>query len=252
MKSIKILLIFASGIALVAILWMEIPKIFAPTPVLAPTSTISTPPPRISTSSTKLVALTFDDGPYGTSTRQILDILRDKQVRATFFILGKNTEKFPDQVRREVDEGHVIGNHSYDHSAKLPSLATSTFVADLKEAEQAITKASGLRPTLYRPPYGALSQTMRRALASEGYRNVLWNVDPEDWDYEKSPRAEIVKRILATVKPNAIILMHDGRDTHVDYPRDNTVTALPFIIDGLRARGYTFVTVDELLQTTSK
>ena len=201
--------------------------------------------------STKYVALTFDDGPYGTSTREILNILKEKRVHATFFILGKNVQEFPDEAQREVQEGHEIGNHSYDHSMQLPQMAAADFSANLDRAESAIATSTGLHATLFRPPYGALSPTMRQVLKTDGYSTVLWNVDPTDWDYANSPSDQIIQRVLKAVKPNSVILLHDGRDTQVDFPRDNTVNALPTLIDDLRAEGYEFLTVSELRARSS-
>ncbi len=92
---------------------------------------------------------------------------------------------------------------------------------------------------------------MRDVLKQEGFRTVLWNIDPNDWDYANSPSEKIVKNILTNIKPNAIILMHDGRDTKINFPRDNTVTALPIIIKNLKMQGYTFVTIDQLQRMMS-
>jgi len=200
------------------------------------------------TSTKKLVALTFDDGPYGTSTKQILDILKAKNVHATFFVLGMNVAKYPDEVRREIADGHLVGNHGYNHLQTYPTMSSSTFALDLLRTEEAIVSSTGAHPTWYRPPYGALSATMRQVLHDQGFRIALWNVDPEDWNYEKSSSTAIIRNVESHVRPDAIILMHDGRDTHINYPRDNTIRALPIIIDDLRARGYEFVTVDEIVK----
>lgn len=167
---------------------------------------------------------------------------------ATFFVLGNNVWKFPEQVQREIREGHVLGNHSLDHSMDLPKMSAEEFRHNLDIAEDAIATTTGIRPTLFRPPYGALSQTMRAVLKQEKYRTVLWNIDPEDWNQDSSSD-QIVQRILDAAKPNAIILMHDGRDTHVDYPRQNTIDALPRVIEELKERGYTFVSIEALTAT---
>ncbi len=251
------ILIAGIGSALIAFVcflgWMWWHSAYSPRAVLVKSVvslvTSSTPPAVLTTptSTKKLVALTFDDGPYGTSTAQILDILKKEGVHATFFIIGNNVKKFPEEVQRELREGHAIGNHSLDHSQLLPKMTAIDFQKNLDAAEEIIASTTGMRPTLFRPPYGAMSDTMRTVLIQEGYRSVLWNVDPNDWDYEHSPSNVIVQRVLAGVKPNAIVLMHDGRDTHINYPRDNTVSALPIIIEKLKAEGYTFVTVSELL-----
>ena len=207
------------------------------------------PPSSVGTATStqkKLIALTFDDGPYGTSTRQILDILKKENIHATFFVIGQNVLEFPEEVRREIQEGNIIGNHSFNHSKRLPKMTAEEFKIDLDRTEEIIASSTGIRPKLYRPPYGALSTPMRDVLAQEGYRTSLWNVDPNDWDYAHSPSDKIIHSVLDAVKPNSIVLFHDGRDTQINYPRDNTVTALPIIIEALKAQGYSFVTLDAL------
>lgn len=207
-----------------------------------PTSTVANPP----VTSSKKIALTFDDGPYGTSTAQILAILKKENVHATFFVMGMRVEQYPDQAKQIVKDGHALGNHSYNHSQKLAKLSAKEFKNDLDRAEEVIEKTTGLHATLFRPPYGSLSQTMKDVLTQNGYTNYLWNIDPEDWNYASSTSAQIIERVLRRASPNAIVLMHDGRDTHNNYPRDNTVNALPVIIKKLKEQGYTFVTVDQL------
>ena len=199
------------------------------------------------TAPTKEVALTFDDGPYGTPTSEILSTLETDHVPATFFLIGKNVEEYPSLAKREVADGDLIGNHSYNHSMHLASATDASFQSNLDEAEQIIASTTGVHATFFRPPYGNLSLTMREVLAKEGYTIVMWNVDPRDWDFTNSSTTAVINRVLAHVKNDSIILLHDGRDTHVGYPRSNTVNALPTLINDLRARGYTFVTVDKLL-----
>lgn len=195
----------------------------------------------------KNIALTFDDGPYGTSTEKILDILKQENVHATFFVIGKNVEKFPALAKRIVTEGNLIGNHSFDHAKNLPNLSTTTFENNIQRAESAIFFYTGLKPKLFRPPYGNISAQMYGKLKHDGYTTVLWNIDAADWDYEKTPTALLEKIIIKDAKPNGIIVLHDGRDTQVNYPRDNTVNALAYIIGQLKKQGYNFVTVDKII-----
>ena len=195
----------------------------------------------------RYIALTFDDGPYGEPTSQILDILKSKGVPATFFVVGKNVEKYPDLLKREYAEGHTIGNHSYDH-ARLNLLASDQFRGNVSNAEAAIVRAIGVHPALFRAPYGLITKSMRAELKKEGFSYVGWNDDPDDWDFPHEPADKIVPKVLKGAHPNKIILLHDGRDFHIGYPRGNTVAALPQIIDRLRMKGYTFVTVDQLLR----
>jgi peptidoglycan/xylan/chitin deacetylase (PgdA/CDA1 family) len=194
----------------------------------------------------KKIALTFDDGPYGTPTTQILAILKKEKVHATFFVMGMNVEKYPDIARAIVKAGNLIGNHTYDHPKNLATDSLKAIDVELSKAENAITVATGKRPLWFRAPYGRTSPKMIKEVKSQGYKLVSWTVDPQDWDYQKSTPEMIIKTVLAQAAPNAIILMHDGRDIHVGYPRGNTVAALPLVIDALKKEGYTFVTVDQL------
>ena len=194
----------------------------------------------------KNIAITFDDGPYGTSTEKILDILKKENVHATFFVLGQNVEKFPELAERIVKEGHVIGNHSYDHAKNLPEMSTTTFKNNIQQAETTIFTHTGVMPKLFRPPYGNITPQMYGKLKEDGYTSVLWNIDVKDWDFENTPTELIEIRILKDAKPNGIILFHDGRDVQVNYPRDNTVNALQYVIEQLKKNGYNFVTVDKI------
>ena len=196
----------------------------------------------------KYIALTFDDGPYGTSTQEILDILKKENASATFFLIGKNVEKYPDLTRKIVANGNVIGNHSYDHSKYLAYMSAEAFQKNIEQAEQAIFISTGLKPKLFRPPYGSSSQSMLTSLATNGYVDVMWNIDPRDWDYKNSPKSLVFEKIVDNAKQNAIIIMHDGRDTKINYPRENTIEALPEIIEKLRSEGYAFVTIDQILK----
>ena len=194
----------------------------------------------------KKIALTFDDGPYGEPTTEVLDILKKENVHATFFLIGKNVEKYPEIVRAIIENGNVIGNHTYDHPKNLVSFSDLDFKNELSKTESVIFSAARIQPVFFRAPYGRTSAAMQKEIKQEGYTLVCWNIDPIDWNYSKSPAELIVKRVLEQAKPNSIILMHDGRDQHIGYPRDNLVKALPVIIDSLRKEGYDFVTVDEI------
>ncbi len=213
------------------------------TPVLAAETSTSTS--ATSTPQLKEIALTFDDGPYGTSTADVLNILEREKVHATFFLIGKNVDEYPALAKREVADGDLIGNHSYDHSMKLASSSPASFELNLLRAELSIASSTGVFPTIFRAPYGLMSDTMRQVLAKDGYHSYLWTVDMEDWNQNVSSAA-IIKGVLEQAKPDSIILFHDGRDTHVGYPRDNLINALGPIIYDLKEDGYTFVTVDKV------
>jgi peptidoglycan/xylan/chitin deacetylase (PgdA/CDA1 family) len=194
-------------------------------------------------STSKVVALTFDDGPYGTSTAQILHILEQENVPATFFVMGENVTKYPLLVKQMVADGDALGNHTEDHPF-LSKLSTEQSLAEIALTDQAIASTTGEHTRLFRAPYGVLPKKTRQALLAEGYHIYLWNVDPTDWNYKHSPSDVIVSRVLSHEQNHMVIILHDGRDTHINYPRDNTVSALPKIIDALKRQGYVFVTVD--------
>ena len=199
--------------------------------------------------SPKLVALTFDDGPYGEATNQILDILKEERVHATFFLLGINVEKYPAITKRIVNEGHVIGNHSYAHSHLLGYMPTADFQADVRHAENSIVSATGLHPHYYRPPWGWHTPSMDEQLKDMGYVVILWDLGAKDYDQGTSPETiveEVINNTLSGKKREQVILLHDGRDVQIAYPRQNVIQALPRIIDQLKARGYEFVTVEQI------
>ncbi|WP_328600810.1 polysaccharide deacetylase family protein [Actinomadura physcomitrii] len=182
----------------------------------------------------RCVALTFDDGP-GPYTDGLLDVLKRQGVRATFFLIGQHVHGFPAVVRREVMEGHEIGDHTWDH-AQLTKLSTAAVGAQIQRTQAAITKASGgVKPTITRPPYGATNRRVGQAI---GMPLILWSVDTEDWRYLNTARDTRVG--IKEPRPGGIILFHD-----IHKP---SVKAIPAVIAGLKKRGFTFVTVSELFQ----
>lgn len=186
----------------------------------------------------KIVALTFDDGPNIKTTPKVLDVLREKKVKATFFVLGENAVEHPDLVTQAAKEGHEIGSHSYTHR-HLSKMSAKDCAEELAKAESTISQ-SATKPRYFRPPGGLFNDGVLEEAKRHGYTTILWSVDPHDW---QSPSvADMIKRVEENVKPGAIVLMHDG------IPNVPTPQALGVIIDDLRAQGYTFVTIDELLQ----
>jgi len=189
------------------------------------------------------VALTFDDGPNDPWTLSIADTLQQYDVHGTFFVVGKNAEVHPEIVRSLVQRGDLIGNHSYRH--RKSDAIRELGYGELDRAERAIAEAAGVCPAIYRPPNGFHTPWQLHTVASHGMKTVTWDVIPRDW---KNPAAdEIVRRVLDSARPGSIILLHDGDDLHQGTDRSATLQALPGIIDGLRAKGYDFVTVDKLL-----
>jgi peptidoglycan-N-acetylglucosamine deacetylase len=186
----------------------------------------------------KVVALTIDDGPHSRVTPEILAVLKEKQVRATFFVLGVNVEKSPGILAQEVAAGHEIGTHTYSHPS-LSKLSPQKILEEFDKADNVILPIAP-KPTLFRPPGGLYNSQVLEAAHQRGYTVILWSIDPRDWNCP--PSEKIVDYVFSEVKPGSIVLLHDGQ-----YPLP-TPKALSAIIDGLRERGYDFVTVSELLQ----
>ena len=193
----------------------------------------------------KLVALTFDDGPNEPYTARVLDILQREHVHATFFLIGQNVRRFPDTVARIVREGHTVGNHSDSHPLGFALKPRPQLQQEVDDAEESIHAAGGIYPSLFRPPNGLRSPWLMSLLKADSLVAVTWDDAPRDWD--PLPAAELVKRTLRQVHPGAIILLHDGMNLTHQADQCETVKALPGIIEGLRARGYQFSTVPELI-----
>jgi peptidoglycan-N-acetylglucosamine deacetylase len=183
------------------------------------------------------IAMTFDDGPHQTLTPKLLDLLAQKKIKVTFFVLGENVERYPEILKRAVAEGHEIGNHSWSHP-NLAKLSQEKVRDQLKRTDDLIRQTIGFRPKIMRPPYGSLTSKQRQWVHEEfGYNVILWEVDPLDW---KEPgRAVVARRIISQTKPGFIILSHD---IHAQ-----TIDAMPEVFDALLAKGFKFVTVSELL-----
>ena len=188
------------------------------------------------------IAMTFDDGPSPTLTPHLLDILKEKGVKATFFVIGQNVVHSPEIVARASAEGHEIGNHSWSHPM-LTKLSEERLQEEVQKTSDAIAEATGKKPTLLRPPYGAINQRTGKMIEEkDGLTIILWSVDPLDW---KSPGANVVaQRLIAGTKPGSITLSHDIKP--------GTIQAIPEVIDAFKAKGYKFVTVSELIALESK
>lgn len=184
-----------------------------------------------------LVAMTFDDGPHHRLTPQLLDMLRARNIRATFYLVGRRVAMYPDLTRRIAAEGHEIGNHTWNHP-RLTSLGNAALLRELDRTSAAIEGVVGHQPITMRPPYGLLSPRQRALIYAERrLPTVLWSVDPEDW--RRPGSAVVANRIVSRSHTGAVILAHDIIGA--------TVRAMPAALDGLTARGYRFVTVSELM-----
>ena len=207
------------------------------------TGAVPAPPPRAPANyrSVKtdrpVVALTFDDGPHPQLTPQLLDILRQQGVRATFYVVGRNVDAYPDIARRIVAEGHEIANHTYNHP-HLTQVGAARLDSEMTRTTDAIVRATGRRPTNMRPPYGAINARVEQALLQKhGFDVIMWSVDPLDW---RRPGAEVVRqRLVDGATPGGILLAHDIHP--------GTIEAMPGTIGDLKAKGYGFATVSQLL-----
>ncbi|MFF1271938.1 polysaccharide deacetylase family protein [Streptomyces marokkonensis] len=184
----------------------------------------------------KCIALTFDAGP-GENSARLLDILKEEQVPATFFLLGKrHIDTYPELVRRMADEGHEVASHTWTHRI-LTELEPEEIREELRRPNEEIERLTGRRPTLMRPPQGRTNDTVHGISRELGLSEILWSVTAKD--YKTTDSALITRRVLAQASRDGIILLHDIYD--------GTVPAVPGIIDALKKRGYVFVTVPQLL-----
>jgi peptidoglycan/xylan/chitin deacetylase (PgdA/CDA1 family) len=184
------------------------------------------------------VALTFDDGPWPSSTPRILAELRRLHVHATFFVIGYLAQTYPTLVQRELRAGMVVGNHSYNHPQVPPfGELPPPLLRDEISLDQEILARLGVHTHLFRPPGGSTSPKVVRAAAALGDRVVLWSVDPADWQPGISAQM-ITQRVLAAVRPGSIVILHDGGGD-----RTATLAALPAIVRGIKARGLQLVTL---------
>ncbi len=191
----------------------------------------------------KVVALTFDDGPNDPYTGQILDVLKQAGVHATFFCVGINAEREPETVRRIAAEGNEVGNHSYAHR-KRDALLDLRY-RDAARTNDILRAITGTLPRLYRAPNGFHTPWSLRAVGEHGLRAIGWDVESNDWD---EPGADtIVMRTVGRVQPGSIILLHDGDNSRLGTDRSQQAAAVRTIIETLKGRGYRFVTVSEML-----
>ncbi|MYL31237.1 polysaccharide deacetylase family protein [Halobacillus halophilus] len=184
----------------------------------------------------KVVALTFDDGPNRKVTPEVLDILKHHNAKATFFMMGEQVDKYPDLAKRVAEEGHEIGNHTDQHK-DLTKIGMPAVKNEMQASRKKISDVTGQQPSVFRPPYGAVNDTVEEAARHFGSSVVLWSVDSHDW---KTRDPEAVNKVIEEeVVPGSIVLLHD---VHKE-----TAEALPTLLDYLEKEGYQFVTVSELL-----
>ncbi|MEH2139279.1 polysaccharide deacetylase family protein [Nostoc sp.] len=191
-------------------------------------------------SNEKVIALGIDDGPWPKTTLEMLDILKQNDVKVTFFWVGQALQANPDLAKRVVAEGHAIGNHTWHHWYRRMDEATAK--SEIDRTSDLIYKTTGVKTSLFRPPGGFLNNGLAAYAKSQKDAVIMWSLTSADTDPHAKPQA-FVNNVLKGAKPGSIVLMHDGGGD-----RHRTVEALPQIISGLKQQGYRFVTIPELLQ----
>lgn len=179
------------------------------------------------------IALTFDDGPHPVYTPKLLDGLKERNVKATFFVVGKNIEGREDIIKRMDEEGHLIGTHTYDH-VKITGLPEEEACAQITKTSELVKEITGKNTEFVRPPFGAWDKKLECGFEMFP---VLWSIDPLDWTTKNVDA--VVQKVLSRAEENSIILLHDYYDSSVE--------AALKIVDALLERGFEFVTVDELV-----
>ncbi|MDF2721829.1 MAG: polysaccharide deacetylase family protein [Paenibacillus sp.] len=191
----------------------------------------------------KSIALTFDDGPDAVFTPQVLDVLKAHGVKATFFVLGVKAEAHPAIVKRMIQEGHIVGNHSYRHPL-FTKLSVEQFAHEIEQTDRQLVSLIGYRPKLLRPPYGEINEEQLLWAKNHGYVVVNWNVDSLDW--KNLSESQVLANVLGHTKAGSIILQHSAGGGSQDM--SGTVRAIPGIIVKLKEQGYRLVTLPELLK----
>lgn len=199
----------------------------------------------------KVVALTFDDGPSPVWTPQILAVLKSANVKATFFMIGEHVQEYPEVAKSVVEQGHEIGNHTYDHHGIFYYKPEELF-KEVNDTEKIIRSSTGIKTKYFRPPKAWLTRREREQLEGMGYETVLWSLNSKDW--VTFDDRYIVKYILHYVRPGDILLFHDSGGVFKPEGgnRKETVKAVSRLIDKLKERGYRFVTISQLLELQAK
>jgi len=194
----------------------------------------------------KMVALTFDDGPSPKWTPQILEELKKQQVKATFFLLGKHVQAYPQVARMIVVQGCEVGNHTFSHQI-IMNLSPEIIQKEIKSTEKAIQDATGVTPVLFRPPKGWVTDKDKKIINRLGYETILWTLNSKDW--VTFDDKYIVSFILKRIQPGDIILFHDSGGVFGSEGgnREETVKSVRMLVEKLKAQGYAVTTVSELL-----
>ena len=192
----------------------------------------------------RVVALTFDDGPHPAHTPALLEVLAEEEVHATFFLTGLEVARHPNTARKIAEAGHQIANHSFGHY-DYRTLSYADKYLDLQRSQDIIEASTGIRPTWVRPPYGLIDANTYSLYGSHDLMIAHWTLDPIDW--RRPGACTIANRVINQVHPGAVILLHDGGGD-----REQTVHATQRIIDELREEGYRFLTVEQLFERSQR
>lgn len=184
------------------------------------------------------VALSFDDGPDPVATPALLELLRRENVPATFFLIGRNVDAHPEIAKQIADDGHLIGNHTYNHRWSSTFTMASAIAREMSTTQEAIQRATGVTPKYFRPPIGLTTPHFQTALKRVGLLLVGWDVRPMD---SVQPANVVIERVLKNVRDGSIVLLHDG-----NAPAEKIIEIVGTIVRELRSRGYSFARVDEL------
>jgi peptidoglycan/xylan/chitin deacetylase (PgdA/CDA1 family) len=187
----------------------------------------------------KVIALTFDDGPWPNTTAKVLDILKKNRIKSTFFVVGQNVKNYPDLTKQIVADGHIIANHTWHHWYHQMNAQAAAY--EVANTTDIIYQTTGVRTSLFRPPGGIMNNGVAAYAKNNKYAVIMWSADSMDYSRPAVPR--LMNNIFREAKPGGIVLMHDGGGD-----RSHTVKALPEIISRFRKQGYEFVTVPQLLE----
>ncbi|PKL45210.1 MAG: hypothetical protein CVV41_03725 [Candidatus Riflebacteria bacterium HGW-Riflebacteria-1] len=188
----------------------------------------------------RFIALTFDDGPHHANTREVLDILRRENAKATFFVLGSRAQTYPDIVARMAAEGHDVGNHTWEHRGLGKSSRTEA-LQSLQRTNELISGITGKPCLIVRPPFGQTSQRVKELIHSQGWHEIMWDSDSRDWENKNPDR--ILYRVMRSVSPGSIVLFHDIHP--------GAAQMLPTLIKAFKNNGYRFITISELIAITN-
>lgn len=189
---------------------------------------------------TKKIALTFDDGPHPKITKSVLEILKKYDIKATFFVIGKNVDLYPNQLLEIYSSGHEIGNHTESHK-NLTTLTEKEIKKELESCHNKVSNLIGYEMKIMRPPGGKIDIKTQKIVSKMGYESVLWTIDTHDWSHETTKN--IFNNVSNSIQDRDIILFHDYISG-----KYSTVEALNILIPALEKQGYQFVTVSELLK----